>query len=166
VAQPHSSAFVVMLVAVLAGGMIGLLVLNTAMQRSAFELEGLRDRVAALDVRSQVLDLQVERLRSPDRLAREASELGMVPVTSPGFVNLDDGTVLGQPAAAVAGTGPELVRVPPAPDIAEPTRTPAPAGAPRERDTPRQDRVQGRDTPQNGPRETHRSAGRDEGGRR
>ncbi|CAN5836171.1 hypothetical protein BH20ACT6_BH20ACT6_15840 [soil metagenome] len=115
-----------MLVMVLATGLVGLLLLNTAMQRSAFELEELRTRAASLDVRSQVLDLQVERLRSPDRLARQASGLGMVPVTSPGFVQLADGQVLGEPDAALAGTGPQLVRVPPLPEVSEPARRPAP----------------------------------------
>ncbi|CAN5607681.1 hypothetical protein BH24ACT11_BH24ACT11_16520 [soil metagenome] len=130
----RSGSFVTMLVVVLAGGLVGLLLLNTAMQRSAFELEELRTRAATLDVRSQVLDLQVERLRSPDRLASQAAELGMVPVTSPGFVQLADGQVLGEPGAAVAGTGPQLVRVPPAPDVAEPTRTPAPSQTDRRTD--------------------------------
>lgn len=127
----RSGSFVTTLVLVLAAGLVGLLVLNTAMQRSAFELEELRTRAATLDVRSQVLDLQVARLRSPDRLAAQAAGLGMVPVTSPGFVQLADGQVLGEPGAAVAGTGPQLVRVPAAPDVAEPTRTPASSQADR-----------------------------------
>ncbi|MBA2508152.1 MAG: hypothetical protein H0V32_05535 [Nocardioidaceae bacterium] len=163
----RSGSFVTMLVLVLAGGLVGLLLLNTAMQRSAFELEELRTRAATLDVRSQVLDLQVERLRSPDRLASQAAGLGMVPVTSPGFVQLADGQVLGEPGAAVAGTGPQLVRVPPAPDVAEPTRTPAPSQTDRRaeriaggssagnnRDTPATGAGQRRPAAQDGPQQS------------
>ncbi len=134
--RPRSSAFVTVLVLVLAGGMIGLLVLNTAMQRSAFQLETLRDRAATLDVRTQVLDMQLEKLRSPDRLARQATGLGMVPVTTPGFVD-PEGQVLGKPLPAIGGAGPQLVRVPPAPSVVEPTRAPAAASM---------DRVDRRDT--------------------
>lgn len=114
--QPHSSAFVVLMVLLLAGGMVGLLVLNTAMQRGAFALEKLRDDAETLSIRSQVLDLQVERLRSPERLARRATALGMVPVGSPVFLYLDSDSasaagdpVWGNPAPAVAGAGPQLV---------------------------------------------------------
>jgi hypothetical protein len=114
--QPHSSAFVVLMVLLLAGGMVGLLVLNTAMQRGAFALEKLRNDAETLSVRGQVLDLQVERLRSPERLARRATALGMVPVGSPVFLYLDSDSasaagdpVWGNPAPAVAGAGPQLV---------------------------------------------------------
>ncbi len=113
--EPRGNAFVVLLVLVLAAGLVGLLVLNTAMQRSAFTLDELRDEAAALSIRRQVLDLQVEKLRSPDRLAEEATRLGMVQMAAPVFLRLSDGKVLGEPAPAVAGTGPQLVPPPPAP---------------------------------------------------
>lgn len=177
--RPRSSAFVTVLVLLLASGMIGLLVLNTAMQRSAFQLETLRDRAAALDVRTQVLDMQLEKLRSPDRLARQATGLGMVPVTTPGFVD-PEGQVLGKPLPAIGGAGPQLVRVPPAPTIAEPTRAPAEPSRPasrgradrRDTDTPRETRSQ-RDRvnqgesqrARQGQQSQRRSAGRDAGQR-
>jgi len=176
----------VLLVLVLGGGMVGLLVLNTAMQRSAFELEGLRARSAVLDVRSQVLDLQVQRLRAPDRLARRATELGLVTGAATGFVDLSDDTVLGAPRPAVAGTGPDLVPTRPARSLAEPVRSPAaPARAERpdtrpdsrpdtRGDTPRQDPARRRAVPQNEPQQSQQSQrparastpARGEGGRR
>ncbi len=134
--QPRSGAFVALLVALLAGGLVGLLVLNTAMQRSAFQLEDMRDRSESLSVRRQVLDMRVDRLRSPERLAREATDLGMVAMTSPAFLHLEDGRVLGDPVPAVAGSGPELVPETPVrtrPEtpvrtVPEPVRTPTTVG--------------------------------------
>lgn len=118
--RPHGAAFVVLLVIVLAVGMVGLLMLNTSMQRSAFALEDLQDRAASLTVRRQLLEQQVQRMRSPERLARRATDLGMVQMASPVFLRLEDGRVLGAPSAALAGTGPRLVPVEPEPDVAEP----------------------------------------------
>ena len=124
-AERRGGVFVAVVVAVLAGGLVGLLVLNTAMQRSAFQLDQLRDRKENLAVRSQVLELEVERLRSPDHLARAATALGMVQMSSPVFLRLDEGTrsgtVLGNPTPATVGGGPQLV---PPPD---PPRDPGPA---------------------------------------
>ena len=129
-ADKPSGAFVALLVAVLAGGMVGLLVLNTAMQQAAFQLDQLRDRQQGLSVRSQVLGLQVERLRSPEHVARAATDLGMVQMPGPVFLRLEDGKVLGDPVPAAAGTGPQLVPPEPAPAVAEPPRTDSPAPSP------------------------------------
>jgi hypothetical protein len=142
--QARSGAFVLLLVLLLAGGMVGLLVLNTAMQRGAFALEKLRDDAATLSVKSQVLDLQVERLRSPERLARRATTLGMVPVGSPVFLYLDADSataagdpVWGNPTPAVAGGGPQLV---PAAPAQKPSGTQQPLGPdPDRRDQGRPD---------------------------
>ena len=121
--RPGGRAFVVLVVLVLASGLVGLLLLNTAMQRSAFRLEELQQTSAALAVRGEVLDTQVERLRAPDRLARAASRLGMVAMPAPVFLRLSDGRVLGDPRPAVAA-------------VARPTAEPAPQSQPRTSDPP------------------------------
>ncbi len=115
-------AFVVLLVGVLAAGLVGLLVLNTAMQRAAFRLESLSADADRLEMRRQVLDLQVDRMGSPEVLARRATELGMVQMTTPVFLRLSDGTVLGDPHPAVAGIAPPMV--PPAGFEATPPQRP------------------------------------------
>lgn len=135
----HGGAFVGLVVAVLAAGLVGLLVLNTAMQRTAFQLDDLRDRADALRVRQQVLDLRVDRLSSPQLLAERAESLGMVSIPGRPFLDLADGSVLGDPVPAVAGSGPDLVDAPAPRAVPEPVRTPpappartpaaAPAGA-------------------------------------
>ena len=105
-------AFVLLLIGVLGAGLVGLLVLNTAMQRAAFALDSLDRQAQALEVRRQVLDLRVDRLRSPQTLGLRATELGMVSMTEPVFLRLSDGEILGSPQAAVAGIGPQLVPLP------------------------------------------------------
>ena len=112
--QPGGRAFVALVVLVLTGGLVGLLLLNTAMQRSAFQLEALKDKTAALTVRSEVLDTQVERLRAPARLANAATRLGMVPMSAPVFLRLSDGRVIGDPQPAAAALPPPVAEPAPA----------------------------------------------------
>ena len=120
--QPGGRAFVALVVLVLTGGLVGLLLLNTAMQRSAFQLEALKDKTAALTVRSEVLDTQVERLRAPARLANAANRLGMVPMSAPVFLRLFDGQVIGDPQPAAAPPPPAVAE----PRVAQPMAQPAP----------------------------------------
>jgi cell division protein FtsL len=87
--------FVVLVVSVLALGMIGLLIFNTSMQRTAFVVTSLRDRAAALSLREQSLKVQVLKLQSPSRLAAAAVAAGMVHVSSPSFLSLKTGKVIG-----------------------------------------------------------------------
>ncbi len=44
--------------------------------------------------------MDLDALRNPQRVALQAKELGMVPASSPAFVRLGDGTVLGKPTPA------------------------------------------------------------------
>lgn len=117
-------AFVVLLVGVLAAGLVGLLVLNTAMQRSAFRLEALEVAAAETEVRRQVLDLQIDRMRSPEVLGQRATELGMVAMTDSAFLQLPGGEIIGDPAPAVAGVGVQLLNPPTW--SADPKRAPKP----------------------------------------
>lgn len=102
--QRPRAPFVVLVVALMAVGLVGLLLINTSMQRKAFELTDLRERAATLDKREQALRMDVERLSSPDRIAAEAGRLGMVPNASPAFLRLEDGEVVGNPRPAMPGT--------------------------------------------------------------
>lgn len=120
--DPGSRApFVVALVFLLGVGLVGLLVLNTTMQRRAFDLTTLDQRADALDVSAAALRMRTERLASPQRLALEAAELGMVPNTAPVFLRLSDGRVVGDPVpASTASSIPGLLPAPPT--ITEPRR--------------------------------------------
>jgi hypothetical protein len=100
--------FVVLVLFVLGGGLVGLLVLNTSLQQGAFYEASLQGQQNALATKQEDLRLKVAALRNPQRLAREAQSLGMVPNTNPAFIDLGDGSVLGDPQPATAGTGPQL----------------------------------------------------------
>jgi hypothetical protein len=100
--------FVVLVLFVLGGGLVGLLVLNTSLQQGAFYEASLQDQQNALATKQEDLRLKVAALRDPQRLAREAQSLGMVPNTNPAFIDLSDGSMLGDPQPATAGTGPQL----------------------------------------------------------
>jgi hypothetical protein len=120
--------FVVLVLLVLGGGLVGLLVLNTALQQGAFHLASLQGQQSRLDTKQEDLRLRVDALRDPQRLAREAQRMGMVPNTSPAFLDLRNGSVLGDPQPAAAGTGPQLT-VPPSHQ--DPGTRPSHASEPR-----------------------------------
>ncbi len=94
--------FVLLVVTLLAAGLVGLLLLNTALQRGAYVATDLRMDSAALVVREQKLELQVAKLAEPQRVAQEAQRLGMVQNDSPAFLSLSTGRIVGTPVAGEA----------------------------------------------------------------
>lgn len=60
------------------GVFFGLITANTALDRTAFELEEIRQEITAEQARYDRLRLDVARLRSPERIQPMAEELGMV----------------------------------------------------------------------------------------
>lgn len=96
------TTFVVLLVSLLIGGLIGLLMLNTVLARDAFVLDSLKADSRELADREQALQREVELLRSPQSLAARATELGMVQAGPPAFLRLADGAVLGAPVPGAA----------------------------------------------------------------
>ncbi len=109
--------FVILMLLLLGAGLVGLLVLNTSLQQGAFQAAALQSRQVALSTRQHDLELEVSTLQNPQRLARVAQHLGMVPNTNPVFINAANGQVLGSPAPAIPGTGPELRPPPPPPPV-------------------------------------------------
>lgn len=121
--------FVLLVVVLLGGGLITLLVLNSALNEGSFRLSELKKRTTELTDEQQALQHDVDSYSKPDALERRARELGMVPGGSPAFLN-PDGTVRGVPAETTA----EPVPAPPppkrstaggAPATALPTTAPA-----------------------------------------
>lgn len=104
--------FVTLVSLLLVGGVAGLLAFNTSMQQASFTATALEERAEVLDAREQSLHMALERLRDPQRVAVEARRMGMVPPSSPAFLRLGDGAVLGNPVAAVPE---DAVRVIPLP---------------------------------------------------
>lgn len=92
--------FVSLVSLVLVGGVIGLLLFNTNMQQLSFTATALQSRASILDAQEQSLRMHLETLRDPQRVATRAKQLQMVPASSPAFIRLSDGQVLGNPTVA------------------------------------------------------------------
>jgi hypothetical protein len=81
-------------------GLGALLLLNTLLAQGSFTLHALDAKVAGLADQEQALQQKAATLASPKRLARSASELGMVASVNPAFLRAEDGKVLGAPVPA------------------------------------------------------------------
>lgn len=104
--------FAVLVLAILGAGVVGLLMFNTQMQQASFYATSLQNQADDLAARSQSLDMELDRLRDPQRLAEAAKGLGMVAPSVPAFVTLSDGRVAGTPVPAAAE---DAVRIKPLP---------------------------------------------------
>ncbi|RSS41174.1 septum formation initiator family protein [Streptomyces sp. WAC08241] len=91
--------FVLLVVVLLGGGLISLLLLNSALNQGSFKLNELKNETTELTDEEQALQRDVDDYAAPDALERRARELGMVPGGSPAFLG-PDGRVLGRPSAA------------------------------------------------------------------
>jgi hypothetical protein len=99
---PARAPFVGAVLVLLVLGLGALLLLNTLLAQGSFTLHTLDARVAELADREQALQQKVAELAAPQRLARRASAIGMVPSVNPAFLRASDGKVLGVPVPASA----------------------------------------------------------------
>jgi hypothetical protein len=106
--QAARTPFAVLVLAMLAAGVVGLLMFNTNMQQASFKATALQEQVTTLTAQQQSLNMELDQLRDPQHLATAAKKLGMVAPAQPGFIQLGTGTVLGQPVPA---TPDEAVRI-------------------------------------------------------
>ncbi|MDL5201054.1 septum formation initiator family protein [Streptomyces sp. ALI-76-A] len=140
-AHAARTPFVLLVVLLLGGGLIGLLVLNSALSEGSFKLDDLQQETKSLTDEEQALQRDIDAYSAPEALQRRARELGMVPGGDPAFLG-PDGTVRGVPSPA-SGLEPAsahhpLVLAPEAmvdgagpPTVPSPTPTPtAPAAVP------------------------------------
>jgi hypothetical protein len=128
--RTRGNRFLVLVAGLLVSGLIGLLLLNLSMQKGAFELAGIQQQTADLRTSEQALAYDMQRLESTSSLWRRAADLGMVLNTTPVFLDLTDGSIIGDPvpASAPVVVAPEPVqRQPPGVAVAA-ADTPEPAG--------------------------------------
>lgn len=123
--------FVLLVVLLLGGGLISLLLLNSALNEGSFRLSELKKRTTELTDDQQALQRDVDSASEPDALARRAQELGMVPGGSPVFLG-PYGKVRGVPSAASAAP----VTATPKPETPEPPPVSAPPASPSPLSTP------------------------------
>lgn len=104
--------FVTLVSVLLVGGVAGLLFFNTSMQQVSFTATAMEHKAQLLDAQRQSLQMELDALRDPQRVALQAKQMGMVPPPAPAFIRLGDGRVLGKPMPA---TYADSVRVTPLP---------------------------------------------------
>ncbi|MFF4752814.1 septum formation initiator family protein [Streptomyces sp. NPDC002514] len=98
-ARAARAPFVLLVVLLLGGGLIGLLVLNSALSEGSFRLDDLQKRTKNLTDEEQALRRDIDAYSAPDALQRRARELGMVPGGDPAFLD-PDGSAKGVPSPA------------------------------------------------------------------
>jgi hypothetical protein len=104
--------FVTLVSVLLVAGVAGLLFFNTSMQQVSFTATAMEHKAQVLDAQRQSLQMELDALRDPQRVALQAKRMGMVPPAAPAFIRLGDGRVLGKPMPATAE---DSIRVTPLP---------------------------------------------------
>ncbi|MFE7173598.1 septum formation initiator family protein [Streptomyces sp. NPDC057616] len=137
--QAARTPFVLLVVLLLGGGLIGLLVLNSAVSEGSFRLDDLQKDTKNLTDQEQALQRDIDSYSAPEALQRRAHELGMVPGGDPAFLN-PNGTVRGVPSAAAEQSAADrpLVLLPPEALAAtpEPGASATPTDLPAQATTP------------------------------
>ncbi|MDH6139140.1 cell division protein FtsB [Kitasatospora sp. GP30] len=121
--------FVVLVVVLLALGLLGLLMLNTALNENSFELAKLQKQTSTLTDQQQALQQEIDRRSAPDALENAARQLGMVPGGDPAFL-LDGGKVIGSPGPAKDSPPVKRSDTGLWPGAGQPAAPPAPSPAP------------------------------------
>jgi hypothetical protein len=93
--QHGNGLFLALCVALLLGGFVAVLMLNTAMAQGSYTMRDLQRRSDELVDTQDSLRHTLDGLSGPGPLAQRARALGMVPAASPAFLRLSDGKVLG-----------------------------------------------------------------------
>ena len=119
--RPARAPFILLVLGLLLAGMVSLLLLNTALAEGSFVVQELQQRATELADDEATLAQEVAVAESPAELAARAADLGMVATTSPAFLRLSDGAILGTPVPGEAPAPPE----PPADPAAEAPTDPA-----------------------------------------
>jgi hypothetical protein len=115
------TAFVIGCMLLLVGGLLGLLLINTALGQGSFTLHDLQQRSDELGDRQQALRQDIDAQAAPERLAARAKALGMVASQGAAFIRLPDGRLLGVAERATPAPTP-TVKV--TPSTAAPTSKP------------------------------------------
>jgi cell division protein FtsB len=89
--------FVFLIVALLGGGLLCLLMVNTILAAGAFKITALQRDNVALAQRDQALEAQIAAEEAPSALAQRARALGMVAPPLTHFLDLKTGRIISQP---------------------------------------------------------------------
>jgi sRNA-binding protein len=100
--------FVMVVAVVLALGMVGLLVLTTALQEQAFGVQRTQREANTLAIRLSALQDQIATARSIQTLSVAAQHLGMRPNPYGAQIRITDGVVIGDPKVVLGGEVPTV----------------------------------------------------------
>jgi hypothetical protein len=103
-ARPRT-VYAIVAVATLLAIVIAQLLLSITISQGAYQLNTLQDTQKQLQRDYQAASEDLDRLASPQYLAASANALGMVSNSSPAYLRLSDGAILGAPEAASAAAG-------------------------------------------------------------
>jgi hypothetical protein len=92
--------FVALVLALVIGGVLGILVVNTKIAENSFRLDRLTKQQAALDIQQQQLEREIAEAAAPGSLQAAARKLGLVEAGTPAYIRLQDGKVIGIPTPA------------------------------------------------------------------
>ncbi|ATG55324.1 hypothetical protein CFK41_11525 [Brachybacterium ginsengisoli] len=127
-AAGSSMPFTLLCTLIVVATLAALLYMNIQMSGTSYEITRLENQSQRLAEEGQSLAETNERMGTPQELARQAREIGMVPVSDPAYIDLDTGKIIGEtsPAAQTEGNPelaevPEKVAVPPAQIYDEPS---------------------------------------------
>ncbi|MFP3465694.1 hypothetical protein [Leifsonia sp. SIMBA_070] len=81
------------------------LLLSIGISQGAYQLNSLQDKQTELQRSYQAVSEDLNRVSSPQNLAANANALGMVSNSSPAYLRLSDGAVLGAPLPANGAAG-------------------------------------------------------------
>jgi hypothetical protein len=95
--------FVVLVLLVVVGGVVGILLLNTKVNENAFILHDLRQEQTALDQRQQQLEERIAQADSPRQLEEAARQMGLVRAEKLAYLRLPDGVVVYEPPPTNGG---------------------------------------------------------------
>jgi hypothetical protein len=128
-ARPGSggAAFAIACIALLAAGLVSLLLINISMSRGSYALHDLQATSGELADTQDALTQQLSVQKSPPHLAARAVAMGMVPAPNAAFLRLSDGKVVGVAKKAARGKGFTVVSQTPS-SSSSPAIPAAPAG--------------------------------------
>jgi len=138
-------SFPLMVLALLAAGMVGHLVMQTKIQDQAFELGALQTQADSLAAQEAILHATLDKQSTPQQLAYSAAGLGMVANPYSTYLILPTGEVIGTDEAVrgnelpIISTAPQIT--PTSPEVVLGDTAPAdtsaePAGAPPDPQAP------------------------------
>jgi len=77
------------------GALVGVLSINTALAKGAFEIHQMERDLANLEAQATKLEELLADQAGPEVLAAKAAELGMVPAPNTSYILLQEGTIIG-----------------------------------------------------------------------